>query len=72
MQIFLYAQTNTVLKIFKKVSFFITTNVTKIAKNSRKIYEKLVCGQTVLPDMSALIGQKLMENAIFLGNFPTL
>ena len=40
----------------------------KLIKNAKKVNlasfgKTAACGQTVLPDMSVLIGQKLVENA---------
>ena len=47
--------------------------------NFASFWKPEVCGQTVLPDRSVLIGQKLVEmpkfknsNATFLGDFQTL
>ena len=63
------------VKIVKKVSFDIASEasyvyilsgqkLTKNAKNDPAIFLKPeVYGQTVLPDRSILIGQKLVENA---------
>ena len=58
------------LKITEKVSFNILRYILsgqKFIKNAKKkfgeFFEKPeACGQTVLPDRSLLIGQKLMEN----------
>ena len=65
------------LKITEKVSFNIASEASYVsilngqksienAKNSPfwRVFEKPeACGQTVLPDMSVLIGKKLVENA---------
>ena len=65
------------LKITEKVSFNIASeasyvynlNGQKFIKNAQKLsivasfWKSAACGQTVLPDRSVLIGQKLMENA---------
>ena len=65
------------LKITEKVSFNIASEASyvyilsgqKLIKNAKKLsilasFWKLeACGQTVLPDRSFLIGQKLVENA---------
>ena len=65
------------MKITEKVSFNIASeasyvyisNGQKLIKNAKngpfwRVFEKPeACGQTVLPDRSVLIGQKLMENA---------
>ena len=65
------------LKITEKVSFNIASEASyvyilggqKLIKNAKKCFilasfwKPEVCGQTVLPDMSVLIGQKLVENA---------
>ena len=65
------------LKITQKVSFNIASEASyvyilsgqKFIKNAEKgqflrVFDKPeVCGQTVLPDRSILIGQKLTENA---------
>ena len=79
------------LKITEKVLFDIASEASYIysgqkfikkAKNGQfwRVFEKLeACGQTVLPDRSVLIGQKLVENAKIqklkcdiLSNFQTL
>ena len=65
------------LKITEKVSFNIASEASyvyilsgqKFIKNAKngpfwRVFSKPeACGQTVLPDRSALIGQKLVENA---------
>ena len=65
------------LKITEKVSFNIASKASyfyilsgqKLIKNAKngqfwRVFDKPeACGQTVLPDMSLLIGQKLVENA---------
>ena len=63
------------MKITQKVTFNITSEASyvlsgqKFIKNAEKgqflrVFDKPeVCGQTVLPDSSILIVQKLMENA---------
>ena len=81
------------LKITEKVSFDIASeasyayilNGQKFIKNAKncpfcRVFEKSeACGQTVLPDMSLLIGHKLVENAKIqkfkcdiLSNFQTM
>ena len=71
-----YASTRC-LKITEKVSFNIASeasyvyilNEQKLIKNAKKwsilasFWKPEACGQTVLPDRSVFIGQKLMENA---------
>ena len=68
------------LKITEKVSFNIASEASyahnlsgqKFIKNAKNcsfcpVFGKSeACGQTVLPDRSVLIGQKLVENAIIL------
>ena len=60
------------LKITEKVSFNIASeasyvyisNGQKLIKNAKNgQFWRVACGQTVLPDRSVLIGQKLVENA---------
>ena len=65
------------LKITEKVSFNIVSEVSyvyilsgqKLIKNAKKrsilasFWKPEACGQTVLPDRSILMGQKLVENA---------
>ena len=71
------------LKITEKVSFNIEW--TKVIQECQKWYilanfgKPEACGQTVLPDRSVLIGQKLVENAKIqkfkydiLSNFQTM
>ena len=78
------------MKITEKVSFYIASYVyilsgqkfIKNAKNAQfdEVFFKLeACGQTVLPDKSVLIRQKLMKNAKIkkfkcdiLSNFQTM
>ena len=81
------------LKITEKVSFNIASEASyvyilsgqKLIKNAKngpfwRVFEKPeACGQTVLPDWSVLIGQKLVENAKIhkfkcdiLSNFQTM
>ena len=48
------------LKIVHKASYVYILSGQKILANFRK---PEACGQTVLPDRSLLIGQKIMENA---------
>ena len=65
------------LKIFQKVAFNIASDASyvyilsgqKLIKSAKKwsilasFWKPEACGQTVLPDRSFLIGQKLAENA---------
>ena len=65
------------MKITEKVSFDIASEASyvyilsgqKLIRNAKdgpfwRVFEKPeACGQTVYPDMSVLIGQKLVENA---------
>ena len=60
------------LKVTEKVSFNIASEasyVNNLIKNAPKLpilasfWTPKACGQTVLPDRSVLIGQKLAENA---------
>merc|ERR1711860_108976 len=65
------------LKIIEKVSFNIASEASfiyilsgqKLIKNAKKwsilasFLKTKACGQTLLPDRSVLIGQKLVENA---------
>ena len=65
------------LKITEKVSFNITSEASyvyvlrgqKLIKNAKNgpilvsFWKPEACGQTVLPDRSVLMGQKLVENA---------
>ena len=81
------------LKIIEKVSFNVASEASyfyilsgqKLMKNAkngpfwRVFLKPEACGQTVLPDRSVLIGQKLVENAKIqkfkcdiLGDFQTL
>ena len=68
------------LKITEKVSFnilrlhFEWTKVNQKWSILASFWKPKACGQTVLPDRSVLIGQKLMENAKcdILSNFQTM
>ena len=82
------------MKITEKVSFNIASEASyvyilsgqKLIKNAKKLsilasfWKPEACGQTVLPDMSFLKGQKLVENAKIkkkfkwdiLGDFQTM
>ena len=65
------------MKITEKVSFNIASEASyvyilsgqKLIKNAKKwsilasFWKPEACGQTVLPDRSVLVGQKLVENA---------
>ena len=67
--------------IASEAGYFYILSGQKYIKYAKKVnltsfWKTEACGQTVLPDMSTLIGQKLMENAKiekfecdFLGNF---
>ena len=93
LQIFQLLITTRCLKITEKVSFNIASEASyvyifsgqKSIKNTKngpfwRVFRKPeACGQTVLPDRSVLIGQKLVENAKIkkfkcdiLGDFQTL
>ena len=71
--------------IASKASYVYILNRQKLIKNAKKwsilasFWKPEACGQTVLPDRSVLIGQKMVENAKIqkfkcdiLGDFQTM
>ena len=66
------------LKIAEKVSFNIASEWTKVNQKWQKLsilasfWKPEACSQTVLPDRSLMIGQKLVENAKILRDFQTM